>query len=100
MTKRPSTRPPLSLAPSSPPTPSAEPAAVPPRRGASRPGALRPSMSRLSPMLTVADAAGLLSVSSKTVRRLIEREALSAHRIGSGLRISEADLRDYLRGSR
>jgi excisionase family DNA binding protein len=54
-------------------------------------------MSRLSPMLTVADAAVLLSVSSKTVRRLIERGALSAHRIGRGLRITEANLRDYLR---
>jgi excisionase family DNA binding protein len=46
-------------------------------------------MSRLSPMLTVPDAAGLLSVSSKTVRRLIERRAIVAHRIGSSLRISE-----------
>jgi excisionase family DNA binding protein len=51
-------------------------------------------------MLTVADAAALLRVSGKTVRRLIERGALPVHRVGRGLRISEADLREYLRATR
>lgn len=43
----------------------------------------------------VAAVAARLDVSVKTVRRMIERGALPAHRIGKLLRISETDLLHY-----
>lgn len=48
------------------------------------------------PLLTVQAVAELLGISSKTVRRLIARGDLAAHRIGGSLRVSEGDLRAYL----
>jgi excisionase family DNA binding protein len=48
------------------------------------------------PLLSVRAVAELLGVSTKTVRRLIGRGDLAAHRIGGSLRVSEADLRAYL----
>jgi len=44
----------------------------------------------------LATAAAVLDVSIKTVRRLIEREEIVAHRVGRSLRISEPELRRYL----
>ncbi len=44
----------------------------------------------------VATVGARLDVSVKTVRRMIERGELPAHRIGKLLRISETDLLDYL----
>jgi excisionase family DNA binding protein len=41
-----------------------------------------------------------LSVSVKTVRRLVERGELVAHRIGRAVRVSEDDLRRYIAGVR
>ena len=50
---------------------------------------------RLPPMLSVDETARNLNVSTKTVRRLIARGELPAHRLGSFLRISqEEDLDD------
>ena len=61
------------------------------------PGRRAPSAAALpSPLLSVSVVAELLGVSTKTVRRLITRGDLKAHRIGSGLRISEEDLRAYV----
>lgn len=48
------------------------------------------------PLLTVDQAAERLSVSSKTVRRLIERRELEHVRIGRAIRISPAALAAYL----
>ena len=51
-------------------------------------------------LLTVEQVAILLSVSTKTVRRLIECEELHSHRVGRGIRIAREDLRVYLNVSR
>lgn len=48
------------------------------------------------PLLTIAQTAAQLAVSTKTVRRLIERGALRVHRVGRAMRISPEDLRHYL----
>jgi excisionase family DNA binding protein len=45
----------------------------------------------------VADAAAFLSVSVKTVRRLLARGELGASRVGRQLRISRSELLAYLR---
>jgi excisionase family DNA binding protein len=50
----------------------------------------------LTPLHDVAEAAKLLRVSEKTVRRLITAGALAAYRVGRRVRISEADLRAFL----
>jgi excisionase family DNA binding protein len=49
-----------------------------------------------SPLRTIRAVAGLLGVHERTVHRLIARGELAAHRIGRGVRVSEADLRAYL----
>jgi excisionase family DNA binding protein len=45
-----------------------------------------------APLMTVDDAAELLRVSSKTIRRLIERGELEAVRIGRSVRLRSADV--------
>ena len=50
-----------------------------------------------SPLLSVDQTARALHVSTKTVRRLITRGDLPAHRVGSCLRISDEALLSYLR---
>lgn len=47
-------------------------------------------------LLTVHQAAEMLSVCDKTVRRLITSEALRSLRVGRAIRISEDDLNLYL----
>ena len=47
-------------------------------------------------LLSVATAAERLEVSTKTVRRWIETSALRVHRLGRCVRISEADLEDFI----
>lgn len=49
-----------------------------------------------SPMLTLADAADFVGVSTRTLRRKIQAGELTAHRFGRLLRISEADLTAFL----
>lgn len=54
-----------------------------------------------STLLTTADVAALLQVSTKTVRRLIDRGELGAIRIGRNVRITPAILRALIeRGAR
>lgn len=53
-----------------------------------------------SPLHTVGDVAGTLCVCERTVRRLIARGDLLAHRVGRSVRIGDADLRAYLADSR
>lgn len=48
------------------------------------------------PLKTIAETAEYLNVSTKTVRRLIDREELVAHRIGTQWRISTRDIELYL----
>jgi excisionase family DNA binding protein len=55
---------------------------------------------RLSRLLTISHTAECLSVSTRTVRRLLETGALAAHRIGRSVRISETDVLVFLAGSR
>jgi excisionase family DNA binding protein len=52
------------------------------------------------PLRTVAEAAKILNVSEKTVRRLIKAGDLRAIRIGGLLRIDQADLEDLIRDHR
>jgi excisionase family DNA binding protein len=49
---------------------------------------------------TIAETAELLSVSVRTVRRLIESGALPVHRIGRAVRISDADIAAFLAANR
>ena len=51
---------------------------------------------RLPRLLAVTEVAQLLQVSSKTVRRWIERRELRAHRLGRQLRVAEEDLAAFL----
>jgi excisionase family DNA binding protein len=46
-----------------------------------------------APMLTVAEVAGFLCVSEKTVKRMIKKGALNPFRFGRVVRISREDLR-------
>jgi excisionase family DNA binding protein len=50
--------------------------------------------------MTVREAAALLNVSERTVRRLIASGDLAAIRIGRVLRVSAFDLNDFLAESR
>lgn len=56
----------------------------------------RGSASEPSPMRSVDEVATRLGVHPRTVRRLIARGELIAHRIGGSVRISERDLQVYL----
>jgi excisionase family DNA binding protein len=67
-------------------------------RPASRPA--QPFARPLEPLLTIKQAAALLQVSEKTIRRRIEEGGLVAHRIGARLRIAPRDVADYLRDRR
>jgi excisionase family DNA binding protein len=49
---------------------------------------------------TIEETAELLSVSVRTVRRLIESGALPVHRIGRAVRISDADIAAFLAANR
>ena len=49
------------------------------------------------PLLTVSEVAEFCRLSPRTVRRWIERGELPAHRLGRQLRISEKDLKIFLR---
>ena len=49
-----------------------------------------------SPLRTIAEAAAILRVSQRTVRRLIESGELRAHRIRGLIRISDADIAAFL----
>ena len=48
-------------------------------------------------LLTIREVAEYLRVDPKTVRRLIEDGEMAAHKIGRQWRISESDLKKYLR---
>ena len=52
----------------------------------------------MADLLTVAEVADELRVSSMTVYRLIQREELPALRIGRSYRIERGDLDEYLSG--
>jgi excisionase family DNA binding protein len=67
-------------------------------RPASRPA--QPFARPLETLLTIKQAAALLQVSEKTIRRRIEEGGLVAHRIGARLRIAPRDVADYLRDRR
>ena len=47
-------------------------------------------------LLSVAAVAGRLQVSTKTVRRWVEAGKLRIHRLGRCVRISEADLQEFI----
>ena len=60
--------------------------------------------SKLEPLLSVTDAAGVLTVSPKQVRRYIAdpdaRKRLRSIKIGGVVRIAPADLEDFIRDHR
>jgi len=51
-------------------------------------------------LLSVEETAHELNVSTKTIRRLIERGELRAHRVGRCIRLSADELRLYLSRNR
>lgn len=51
---------------------------------------------RAEPLLDIPAVAARLGVSSKTVRRLIDRRELTVHRIGKLMRVSDEDLDSYI----
>ena len=61
-----------------------------------------PDMKKLThlQLLTVEEVAERLSVSVRTVRRLIDGGELPAHRMGRMVRVSVDDLDRYIRGLR
>ncbi|MBV8704761.1 MAG: helix-turn-helix domain-containing protein [Acetobacteraceae bacterium] len=67
-------------------------------RPASRPA--QPLARPLEPLLTIKQAAELLQVSDKTLRRRIAEGGLVAHRIGAQWRLAPRDIAEYLRESR
>lgn len=54
----------------------------------------------LTKLRTIDETAELLSVSNRTVQRLIESGALQAHRLGRSVRISDADISVFLAANR
>ena len=52
------------------------------------------------PLYDIDEVAAILKVSSKTVRREIDRGSLPAHRFGRLLRVSSDDLRRYIAARR
>jgi len=57
-------------------------------------------MKKTEPLYTVAEAADILNVSQKTVRRLIKKSYLRVIRIGGLLRIDPLDIQDFIRDHR
>ena len=57
-------------------------------------------MKKTEPLYTVAQAADILNVSQKTVRRLIKKGYLPVIRIGGLLRIEPLDIQDLIRDNR
>lgn len=53
-----------------------------------------------TPMLTLEQAADLLHVSTRTIRRFIKAQDLPAHKIGRQWRIARRDLEEHLRRHR
>jgi excisionase family DNA binding protein len=78
-----------------------------PRTEANRLMNLRPSQdgsgalstSSWQPLLTVSEVAGILSVSTKTVRRLMARQDLPFVQIGRAVRIQAGALQDFIDGN-
>jgi excisionase family DNA binding protein len=54
---------------------------------------------RLPRLMTIRAAATYLGVSTRTVRRMIDRDQLGAHRIGRLIRIEETNLASLLQGN-
>jgi excisionase family DNA binding protein len=61
---------------------------------------MRTSVKKPEPLHTVAEAAEILNVSEKTVRRLMDDGHLRKIRIGGLVRIDPADLQDLIRDHR
>lgn len=59
-----------------------------------------PTSRSASRMLTIADVAAHLQLSIKSVRRLIDRQALPVHRFGRQVRIAPHDLAAFIHHSR
>jgi excisionase family DNA binding protein len=59
-------------------------------------GTRRPQVRGIGPVLTVAEVAGALRVSSMTVYRLIKSGELPALRVGKNIRIRTSDLDAFL----
>jgi excisionase family DNA binding protein len=49
-----------------------------------------------SQLYSISESAGLLSVSAKTIRRLVDQRKLGSHVIGRQIRISDVQLEEYL----
>jgi excisionase family DNA binding protein len=77
-----------------------------PRRAATGKGAGERHRPRHGPpqplgkLRTIDETAEILSVSSRTVRRLIDSDALPVHRFGRLVRVSDADIAQLMAASR
>ena len=69
----------------------------PPSNAAQHPGENRSRTGALTKLRTIDETANLLSVSPRTVRRLIGSGALRAHHIGRLVRISDNEIATLLR---
>ena len=67
-------------------------------RPVSRPA--QPLARPLEPLLTIKQAAELLQVSEKTIRRRLAEGGLVAHRVGAQWRVAPRDVAEYLRDRR
>ena len=61
---------------------------------------MRTPVKKPEPLHTVKEAANILNVSEKTVRRLIEKRLLRAIKIGGLVRVTPLDLEDLIRDHR
>ena len=60
-------------------------------------GVVRTSPSPVAPLMTIAEAATVLRVATKTVRRMVDRGALRRVRIGRLIRVYAEDIEQYVR---
>ena len=56
--------------------------------------------SSMTPLLTIRQAADLMQLSEKTIRRRIDDGSLIAHKLGAVWRLAPRDVEDYLRRAR
>ena len=59
-----------------------------------------PPSRRAPALLTIPDVAAQLQLSTKTIRRMIERGDLPSHRIGRQVRVASNDLGAFIHRSR
>jgi excisionase family DNA binding protein len=70
------------------------------KRKRSVPQGAQPGVATTGPFYAVDDIAGMLGVSTRTVRRWIDQKQLAAHKFGRAVRVADSDLRSFLSENR